>query len=156
MGQDSGTVRSIGTLSSSCGGIIPKEIPPCIPPYHAKNNPNASCAYHARHIGHSTKDCWPLKDKIQELINQKILSFSEETPNIKANPLPNHNGPVVNAFIEEEIAKSIRGVDDVKTPMSVVVEKLKEHGFLEGVHDNCVVCDSCPDCCDVLKVVLRN
>lgn len=66
------------------------------------------------------------------------MSFSEENPNIKTNPLPNHNGPAVNAIIEETSKPVIGGVD-VKTLMSVVVEKLKEHGFLECVHDNCVV-----------------
>lgn len=81
------------------GAIVPKEIPPVIPHYHPKHNPNASCAFHVGYIGHSIEDCWPFKNKIQELINQKVLSFSEEKPNVKTNPLPNHNGPAVSVVL---------------------------------------------------------
>lgn len=44
----------------------------------------------------------------------------------------------------------------MKNLMSVVVKNLKEHGFLEGVHDNCTMCESDPDCCDVLKCCVQN
>lgn len=44
----------------------------------------------------------------------------------------------------------------MKTLMSVVMENLNEHGFLEGIHDNCVVCDSDPDSCDDLKGCVHN
>lgn len=60
-----------------------KEIPPAIFPYHAKHNPNASSAYHVGHKGHSIEDCWVFKAKVQELIEQKILTFTKEGPNIK-------------------------------------------------------------------------
>lgn len=70
--------------------------------------------------------------------------------------MPNHNGPTITAIIEEEIVESVRGVIDVKTSMSLVVEKLKEHGFLEGIHDNYVVCDLDPDSCDVSKGYVQN
>lgn len=73
------------------------------PPFNPNNNPNATCAFHAGYIGHSTDDCRALKKRIQELIDQEILSFSKEEPNVKTNPLPNHNGAAVNAMIEEEI-----------------------------------------------------
>lgn len=138
------------------GVVVPREIPPCIPPYHARYNPNVLCTYHVGHIGNSIEDCWPLKNKIQELINQKVLYFSEEKPNIKTNALPNHNGPVVRTMIEEETAKSVRRVVDVKTPMLVVMKKLEEHSFLEGVHDNYVVRESDPDYCNVLKGCVQN
>lgn len=66
---------------------------------------------------------------------------------MKTNPLPNHNGAKVSVVIEEEGTKSVRGVVDVKTLMIVVMEKLWEHGFLEGIHDDCVICDSDSNCC---------
>ena len=44
----------------------------------------------------------------------------------------------------------------MKILMSVVMKNLKEHGFLEGVHDNCVICESAPDYCDVLKGCVQN
>ena len=119
-----------------------------MPPYHYKHNPNASCAYHVGHVGHSTEDCWSLKNKIQDLIDRKILTFSEEKSNVKTNPLPNHDGPSVSVVIEEEPAEPVKWVDEVKTLFSVVLRKLEEFGFLEGVHSDCSVCESDPDGCE--------
>ena len=59
------------------GLIVPKEIPPATFPYHAKHNPNTPCAYHVRHKGHSTKDCWAFKARVQEIMDQKVLTFTK-------------------------------------------------------------------------------
>ncbi|XP_050909151.1 uncharacterized protein LOC127122922 [Lathyrus oleraceus] len=120
-------------------------------PYHYKHNPNASCAYHAGHVGHSTEECWPLKNKIQDLIDRKILTFSEEKPNVKTNPLPNHDVPTVSVVIEEEPAEPVKWVDEVKTSLSIVLRKLEEFGFLEEVHNDFSVCESDPDGCEQLR-----
>lgn len=44
----------------------------------------------------------------------------------------------------------------MKTPMIVVAKKLREHSFLESIHDSCVVCVSDPDSCVVLKCCVQN
>lgn len=59
------------------------------------------------------------------MINQNILTFSEEKPNVKTNPLPNHSDASVNAMIEEVNAKVVLEVEEVKTLMSVVLQKLE-------------------------------
>lgn len=81
------------------GAIVPRELLAASPPFNCSHNPNATCSFHAGFIGHSTEDCWALKKRIQELIDQEILSFSEEKPNVKTNPLPNHSGATVNVVI---------------------------------------------------------
>ncbi|XP_050919868.1 uncharacterized protein LOC127137454 [Lathyrus oleraceus] len=108
------------------GAIIPKEIPAATHPFLPKHDPNASCAYHAGFIGNSTKDCWALKYKIQDLINQEIPAFSEEKPNVKTNPLPNHGGAAANAVVEEETNESILRDEEVKTLMSVMLQRLEK------------------------------
>lgn len=45
----------------------------------------------------------------------------------------------------------MKWVDDVKTLLSVVLRRLEEFGFLEGVHDNCSVCESDPNDCEQLR-----
>ncbi|XP_050920010.1 uncharacterized protein LOC127137604 [Lathyrus oleraceus] len=130
---------------------VPKEIHVASPSFRPKHDPNASCAYHAGYIGHSTEDCWALKYKVQDLINQEILYFSEEKPNVKINPLPNHGGSAVNVVIEEETTESIPRADDVKTPLSVVLKRLEQFGFLVGIHDDCAVCEYDPDNCNELS-----
>ena len=59
------------------------------------------------------------------MINQEIMSFSEEKPNVKTNPLPNHGGSAVNVVIKEETTESVLRVDNVKTPMSVMLKRLE-------------------------------
>ena len=41
------------------------------PSYH----PNERCAYHSDSIGHDTDECWTLENKIQDLIDRRVLEF---------------------------------------------------------------------------------
>ncbi|XP_050889186.1 uncharacterized protein LOC127094386 [Lathyrus oleraceus] len=138
------------------GAIVPRELPAASPPFNRNHNPNATCTFHTGYIGHSTEDRWALKTRIQELIDQEIMSFSEEKPNVKINPLPNHSGASVNTVIEEEATESILRAEEVKTLMSVVLKKFEQFGFLEGVHDDCIVYEFDPDNCDRLRVACKN
>ena len=97
--------------------IVPKDIPPTVFPYNPKHNPNVSCAFHGGYIGNSTEDCIVFKNRVQDLINQDILSFTEEKPNVKNNLLPNHGSPTVNAILEEEETKMVNLVGDFRTPL---------------------------------------
>lgn len=54
-------------------------------------------------------------------------------------------------MIQEEIAESVLRVDHVKTPLSVVLKRLEQFGFLAGIHDDCVVCEYDPDNCNKLR-----
>ncbi|XP_050876821.1 uncharacterized protein LOC127080547 [Lathyrus oleraceus] len=60
-------------------------------------------------------------------------------------------GASVNAVIEEESAKVILKVEEVKTQMSIILQRLEQFGFLEGVHDDCTVCEFDLDNCEQLK-----
>src|ERR1051326_6344816 len=58
---------------------------------------NEYCDYH-QGAGHKTVNCWTLKNKIQDLVdNGTILPVNQ--PNINSNPLPNHG---VNAVITKQ------------------------------------------------------
>lgn len=70
---------------------------------------------------------------------------------MKTNPLPNNGGPTVSVVIEEETVKSFKMADKVKTLMSVVLKKIKQFGFLVGIHEDCFVCEFDPDNCNILK-----
>ena len=41
-------------------------------------NPDARCAYHSNSPGHDTDDCWMLKYKIQDLIDEGALEFAQD------------------------------------------------------------------------------
>lgn len=55
-------------------------------------NPNKSCAYHSGMKEHTIDGYHSLKDKIQTLIDKKIIMAKEPAPNIHNNPLPDHKG----------------------------------------------------------------
>ncbi|PKI39691.1 hypothetical protein CRG98_039924 [Punica granatum] len=58
------------------------------------------CEYHRGAPGHTLDTCWRLRERIQEMIDAKELSFNAvRPPNVQANPLPNHGqtqGPSIN------------------------------------------------------------
>ncbi|XP_070015052.1 uncharacterized protein [Nicotiana sylvestris] len=55
-------------------------------------NPNKTCVYHSSMKGHTIDECHSLKDKIQALIDNKIIVAKEPTPNVCNNPLLDHKG----------------------------------------------------------------
>ncbi|XP_070019778.1 uncharacterized protein [Nicotiana sylvestris] len=55
-------------------------------------NPNKTCAYHFGMKGHTINECHSLKDKIQNLIDNKTIIAKEPAPNVRNNPLPDHKG----------------------------------------------------------------
>ncbi|PKI70881.1 hypothetical protein CRG98_008772 [Punica granatum] len=63
-------------------------------------NQNLRCEFHQGALGHTLDTCWRLRDKIQEMIDTRQISFNEvKPPNVCANPLPDHgsgSGPSVN------------------------------------------------------------
>lgn len=91
---------------------MPKEIPPATPPYNNKHNPNVSCAFHAGYTRHSTEDCLVLKTKVQELIDQKVFSFSEAGPNVLTNLLPDHCRQIMNAVSGEDCSDSVASSEE--------------------------------------------
>ncbi|XP_070041262.1 uncharacterized protein [Nicotiana tomentosiformis] len=65
-------------------------------------NPNKTYAYHSSIKGHTIEKCRMLKDKIQTLIDTKVIQAKEATPNIHNNPLPDHRGEGVNVIETDE------------------------------------------------------
>ena len=65
------------------GMVAPIASLPRNPPFPAWYDPKAKCAYHADAEGHSTDNCRAFKNKVQEFIDKKLLSFKEGEPNRK-------------------------------------------------------------------------
>ncbi|XP_070039117.1 uncharacterized protein [Nicotiana tomentosiformis] len=61
-------------------------------------NPNKICAYHSGMKGHTIDECRTLKDKIQTLIDTKVIQEKEVAPNVLNNPLLDHRGEVMNVI----------------------------------------------------------
>ncbi|PKI58432.1 hypothetical protein CRG98_021190 [Punica granatum] len=58
------------------------------------------CEYHRGPPGHTLNNCWKLRERIQDMINAKELTFNAvRSLNVQANPLPDHGlaqGPSIN------------------------------------------------------------
>ena len=79
--------------------VTVREAPKVVNTASPKYNPNARCAYHSDSPGHSTDDCWALRNKVQDLIDAKEVQFeAPEKPNMVTAPMPNHG---VNAIRED-------------------------------------------------------
>ncbi|XP_057453231.1 uncharacterized protein LOC130745105 [Lotus japonicus] len=143
--------------------VVPTPLRPVEPPYPKWYDPNAKCDYHAGAIGHSTENCWPLKHKVQALIDAKWLTFTEEAdPNIKKNPLPNHGEQSTNAIEESLGQEMVENVDEVKTPMGVIFVEMCKYGMISGSLDKKEMCGLHPGShhliqdCEEFKLVLQN
>ena len=94
------------------------------PPYPKWYNSNATCAYHSGAPGHNIDSCLPFKYKVQHLINVSRLSFQEEGPNVKTNPLASHGGASVNA-IEKDRPSGSKRLEDVATSRRFIYQSLQ-------------------------------
>ncbi|XP_070020747.1 uncharacterized protein [Nicotiana sylvestris] len=97
-------------------------------------NPNKIYVYHSGMKGYTTAECRTLKDRIQTLIDNKVIQAKEATANVHNSPLPDHRGDSVHVvetnkeWDPEGSIEHIREGDDFKvvvtlTPIVVQTQK---------------------------------
>ncbi|KAH1257160.1 hypothetical protein GmHk_03G007190 [Glycine max] len=109
------------------------------PPFPKWYDPNATCKYHGGAPGHSFEKCLALKYKVQHLMDAGWLTFQEDRPNVRTNPLANHGGGAVNA-VESDRPHRSKPLRDVATPRRFIFEALQKGGVIP--HSGCKE-DSC-------------
>ncbi|KAH1262186.1 hypothetical protein GmHk_02G004866 [Glycine max] len=109
------------------------------PPFLKWYDPNATCKYHGGVPGHSVEKCLALKYKVQHLMDAGWLTFQEDWPNVRTNPLTNHGGGAVNA-VESDRPHRSKPLRDVATPRRFIFEALQKEGVIP--HSGCKE-DSC-------------
>ncbi|XP_069146122.1 uncharacterized protein [Solanum lycopersicum] len=83
------------------------------------------CAYHSNSVGHDTEDCINLKHKIQDLIDQEVVSLQPAAPNVNTNPLQNHGGGNINMIeIDKDKRESKRITPVVQEDLEKAVASL--------------------------------
>ncbi|XP_070047132.1 uncharacterized protein [Nicotiana tomentosiformis] len=89
-------------------------------------NPNKTCAYHSGMKGHTIDECHTLRDKIQTLIDTKVIQAKEVARIVCNNPLPDHRGQGVNVIetddewdSEGSIGLIREGGDPKTSPVSI-------------------------------------
>ena len=103
------------------------------PHYH----PNARCAYHSESPDHDTKNCWALKNKVQDLLEAKEIEFdAPEIPNVITAPMPKH-GCGVNVVEDYMFVSTI---DELVTPLLTVKKNLLKVGLFLGYDEGFHFC----------------
>ena len=100
-------------------------------------NLNTKCAYHSNSPGHETNQCWALKSKVKDLIDNKTIKFDPPTiPNVITTPMSNH-GKGVNAI---EATIFVSSVEDLTTLLTIIKKNLLKAEVFSGCLKDC-------DCC---------
>ncbi|KAH1202942.1 hypothetical protein GmHk_17G049282 [Glycine max] len=110
------------------------------PPFPKWYDPNATCKYHGGVPGHSVEKCLALKYKVQHLMDAGWLTFQEDRPNARTNPLANHGGGAVNA-VESDRPRKSKPLRDVATPRRFIFEALQKGGVIPHIgckEDSCL------------------
>ncbi|XP_058774254.1 uncharacterized protein LOC131648520 [Vicia villosa] len=116
-------------------------------------NANARCTFHSGAAGHDTERCIALKNKVQDMLDQKIIQFTP-TPNIVNNPMPAHGGSGVNAVGSEEI-RVVSEVSCLTFPLVSVKQHLVNSGIFPGCGVDCENCKRQPEGCADLKSMVQ-
>ncbi|GAU46722.1 hypothetical protein TSUD_100140 [Trifolium subterraneum] len=104
-----------------------------------------TCAFHQGAPGHDVERCYAFKKAVQELIRNKVLSFKDENPNVRNNPLPNHGSSI--HFIQScQETSTILSVKDIKTPLVPIHSKMCEVKLFSHDHATCEECLKNPQC----------
>ncbi|KAH1203165.1 hypothetical protein GmHk_17G049478 [Glycine max] len=98
-------------------------------PFPRWYNPNGTCAYHGGVSGHSIEQCMAFKHKVQSLIDVGWLTFQEDNPNVRTNPLTSHGSLAVNT-VEEWEPRGSKRMGDVFTSRRFILEALREAGMI--------------------------
>ncbi|GAU43337.1 hypothetical protein TSUD_398820 [Trifolium subterraneum] len=127
--------------------FVPTRPPPPVPvvlPIWYRSD--LTCAFHQGAPGHDVERCYALKKAVQELIRNKVLSFKDENPNVRNNPLPNHGSSV--HFIQScQETSTILSVKDIKTPLMPIHSRMCEAKLFSHDHVTCEKCLKNPQGC---------
>lgn len=88
-------------------------------------------------------------------MDRNIISFTLEGLNVKGNPIPGHNVPTINVIEGVEDNILIQRVDQVKTHISKIHEKLIGYKAFEELHTDFKICLINPDTCGRVKKCLQ-
>ncbi|GAU10217.1 hypothetical protein TSUD_423220, partial [Trifolium subterraneum] len=121
----------------------PPPAPAVLPTWYRSD---LTCAFHQGAPGHDVERCYAFKKAVQELIHNKVLSFKDENPNVRNNPLPNHGSSV--HFIQScQETSAILSIKDIKTPLVPIHSKMCEAKLFSHDHATCEECLKNPQGC---------
>ncbi|XP_050915375.1 uncharacterized protein LOC127130402 [Lathyrus oleraceus] len=80
--------------------------------------------------GHTLENCVTFQNRVQDLIEEKAVSFTLRRPNVNTNPMPTHNDASVSAIEESDQGKLICKVEEIETPITMIGAQLLKSGLI--------------------------
>ena len=103
----------------------PREGPPSL-----GFDPSKKCEHHFRAEGHTLEECYHFKDRVQDLIDNKLIQFDNVVaPNIITNPLPPYQEGNVNAIITME--ERVPDLSSPSFPWNAMLQALVQESHLD-------------------------
>ncbi|TMX02855.1 hypothetical protein EJD97_019501 [Solanum chilense] len=75
--------------------------------------PDQRCVNHSNSVGHDTEECINVEHKIQDLIDQEVVSLQVVAPNVNTNPFPYHGGVNFNMIETDDDWCVTKALDDI-------------------------------------------
>ncbi|XP_058751635.1 uncharacterized protein LOC131624732, partial [Vicia villosa] len=132
--------------------LVQPRSPPPVPeklPWWYKAD--ATCAFHQNAPGHDLENCWPLKNEVQRLVRSGMLSFRDIGPNVKNNPLPDHEASAVNMVYGCPGKYKIYRVEHIRGSLVEMHATLCEYSHYEHNHAACRICSVNPRGCYIVR-----
>ncbi|XP_050909490.1 uncharacterized protein LOC127123302 [Lathyrus oleraceus] len=112
------------------GLLTLRELKPVVFPYPPRYDANAHCEFHIGAPGHSLENCFAFQNRVQDLIEAKVVPFTPRRPNVNTNPIPTHKDASVSAIEESDEGKLIRKVEEIQTPITMIGAELLKSGLI--------------------------
>ncbi|XP_050916448.1 uncharacterized protein LOC127131577 [Lathyrus oleraceus] len=112
------------------GLLTLRELKPAIFPYPPGYDANAHREFHMGAPGHTLENCFAFPNQVQDLIEEKAISFTPRRPNVNTNPVPTHKDASISAIEESDQGKLIRKVEKIQTPIARIGAQLLKSGLV--------------------------
>ncbi|XP_050901917.1 uncharacterized protein LOC127108483 [Lathyrus oleraceus] len=80
--------------------------------------------------GHTLENYVAFQNRVQDLIEAKVVSFTPRRPNVNTNPMSTHKDASVGAIEESDQGKLIRKVEEIQTPIARIRAQLLKSGLI--------------------------
>ncbi|XP_050889483.1 uncharacterized protein LOC127094733 [Lathyrus oleraceus] len=112
------------------GLLTLRELKPAVFPYPPGYDANAHCEFHMGAPGHTLENCFAFQNRVQDLIEAKVVTFTPRRPNVNTNPMPTHGDASVSAIEESDQGELILKVEEIQTPITMIGAQLLKSGLV--------------------------
>ncbi|XP_050877454.1 uncharacterized protein LOC127081215 [Lathyrus oleraceus] len=112
------------------GLLMLRELKPTVFPYPPGYDANAHCEFHMGVPGYTLENCFAFQNRVQDLIEAKVVTFTPRRPNVNTNPMPTYRGASVSDIEESDQGELILKVEEIQTLITMIGTQLLKSGII--------------------------